>query len=87
MSVQVNSTVRHSLFFFILFVFVVVSYFFVSSVHSPGLLSVACSTLNYSRGLVVAAGDGGGGGGGPFSGIEFFFFLFFLPFLFCIPLP
>ncbi|KAK4028364.1 hypothetical protein OUZ56_017644 [Daphnia magna] len=30
---------------------------------SEGLLSMACSTLNYSRGLVVAAGDGGGGGG------------------------
>lgn len=33
---------------------------------------MACSTLNYSRGLVVAAGDGGGGGGGPFSGFDIF---------------
>ena len=60
---------------FFVFVFVVVFFRLRSVLHSLGLLSVACSTLNYSRGLVVAAGDGGGGGG-PFSGFEYFFFCF-----------
>ena len=67
--------------FFFLFSFCCYFFRLRSLLHSLGLLSVACSTLNYSRGLVVAAGDGGGGGG-PFSGSEFFF----LSFPFCIPL-
>lgn len=66
---------------FFVFVFVVVFFRLRSVLHSLGLLSVACSTLNYSRGLVVAAGDGGGGGG-PFSGFEYFFL--FSPFFFFV---